>query len=164
MLHAGRSPVRVSDEVDFFNLPNPSSRTMALGSTQPLTKMSTRKLPGGKKCRRVGLTTLPPSMSRMSENVGASTSRNLKGLHGLYGDNFTFFTFYTMLSNTFCTYSLFNARGQVWRPYRTESKIMGFYILIFTFWSRIFSSPCHPERLWGPPIFLSNGDLGPFPG
>jgi hypothetical protein len=28
-------------------------------------------------------------MSRMSENVGASTSRNLKGLHGLYGDNFT---------------------------------------------------------------------------
>jgi hypothetical protein len=49
MLQAGRSPVRVPDEVDFFNLPNPSSRTMALGSTQPLTEMSTRKLPGGKK-------------------------------------------------------------------------------------------------------------------
>jgi hypothetical protein len=28
-------------------------------------------------------------MSRMSENVGASTSRNPKGLHGLYRDNFT---------------------------------------------------------------------------
>jgi hypothetical protein len=27
----------------------------------------------------------------MSENVGASTSRNPKGLHGLYGDNFTFY-------------------------------------------------------------------------
>jgi hypothetical protein len=40
--------------------------------------------------RRVGLTTLPPSVSRMSEDVGASTSRNPKGLHGLYGDNFTF--------------------------------------------------------------------------
>jgi hypothetical protein len=26
----------------------------------------------------------------MSENVGASISRNPKGLHGLYGDNFTF--------------------------------------------------------------------------
>jgi hypothetical protein len=26
----------------------------------------------------------------MSENVGASTSRNPKGLHGLYGENFTF--------------------------------------------------------------------------
>jgi hypothetical protein len=49
MLQAGRSPVRVPDEVDFFNLPNSSSRTMALRSTQPLTKMSTRKLPGGKK-------------------------------------------------------------------------------------------------------------------
>jgi hypothetical protein len=29
-------------------------------------------------------------MSRMSENVGASTSRNPKGLHGLYRDNFSF--------------------------------------------------------------------------
>jgi hypothetical protein len=49
MLQAGRSPVQVLDEVDFFNLPNPSSRTMALGTTQPLTKMSTRNLPAGKK-------------------------------------------------------------------------------------------------------------------
>jgi hypothetical protein len=49
MLQAGRSPFRVPDEVDFFNLPNPSSRTMALGSTQLLTKISTRKLPGVKK-------------------------------------------------------------------------------------------------------------------
>jgi hypothetical protein len=29
-------------------------------------------------------------MNRMSENVGASTSRNTKGLHGLYRDSFTF--------------------------------------------------------------------------
>jgi hypothetical protein len=36
------------DEVDFFNLPNPSSRTMALGSTQPLREMSTSNLPVGK--------------------------------------------------------------------------------------------------------------------
>jgi hypothetical protein len=35
------------DEVDFFNLPNSSSRTMALGSTQPLTEMSTRNLSVG---------------------------------------------------------------------------------------------------------------------
>jgi hypothetical protein len=49
VLQAGRLPVRVPDKVDFFNLPNPSSRTMALGSTQPLTEMSTRNLPGGKK-------------------------------------------------------------------------------------------------------------------
>jgi hypothetical protein len=31
----------------FLNLPNPSSRTMALGLTQPLTEMSTRNLPAG---------------------------------------------------------------------------------------------------------------------
>jgi hypothetical protein len=49
MLQAGRSPVRIPDAVDFLNLPNPSSRTMALGSTQPLTEMSTRNLPGGKE-------------------------------------------------------------------------------------------------------------------
>jgi hypothetical protein len=48
MLQAGRSPVRVPDVVDFFNLPNPSSSTMALGSTQCLIEMSTRNLPGGK--------------------------------------------------------------------------------------------------------------------
>jgi hypothetical protein len=34
--------------VDFFSLPNPSSRTMALGSTQSLTEMSTRNPPGDK--------------------------------------------------------------------------------------------------------------------
>jgi hypothetical protein len=38
----------IPDEVTgFFNWPNSSSRTMALGSTQPLTEMSTRNLPGG---------------------------------------------------------------------------------------------------------------------
>jgi hypothetical protein len=89
MLKAGRSPVRVPDDLDFFNLPNPSSRTMALGSTQPLTKISTRDLPGRKSSRLVGLTNLPPSVSRMSENVVASTSRNPKNLHGLYRDKFT---------------------------------------------------------------------------
>jgi hypothetical protein len=49
MLQAGRSPVQVPDEVDFFNLPNPSSRTITLGSTQPLTEMSTRYVLGSKK-------------------------------------------------------------------------------------------------------------------
>jgi hypothetical protein len=39
MLQTGRSPVQVSDKVDFFN---PSNRTMA-------PEMSTRNHPGGKK-------------------------------------------------------------------------------------------------------------------
>jgi hypothetical protein len=46
MLQTGRSRVRVPMRWLFFNWPNPSSRTMTLGSTQPLTEMSTRKIPG----------------------------------------------------------------------------------------------------------------------
>jgi hypothetical protein len=50
MLQAGRSWVRVPIRLlNFFNLPNPSSRTIALESTQALTEMSTRNLSGGKE-------------------------------------------------------------------------------------------------------------------
>jgi hypothetical protein len=38
----------IPDVIGCFNWPNPSSCTMALGLTQPLTEMSTRNLPGGK--------------------------------------------------------------------------------------------------------------------
>jgi hypothetical protein len=30
--------------------------------------------------------------------------------------------------------------------------------------ARIFSSPCRPDRLWGPPSLLSNGTGGSYPG
>jgi hypothetical protein len=36
------------DVIGFFNLPNPSSRTMVPWLNQPLTEMTTRNLPGGK--------------------------------------------------------------------------------------------------------------------
>jgi hypothetical protein len=45
--------------IGVFHWHNPSGRTMALGSTQPLTEMSTRN--GGKGGRCVEMTTLPPS-------------------------------------------------------------------------------------------------------
>jgi hypothetical protein len=50
-------------ELIFFNLPNSSSRTLALGPTQPLTEMSTRNLTGetgGRPASR--LATSPPSV------------------------------------------------------------------------------------------------------
>jgi hypothetical protein len=49
MLQARRSWVRlVRCHWNFFNLPNPSSCIMALGSTESLTEMSTANLPKGK--------------------------------------------------------------------------------------------------------------------
>jgi hypothetical protein len=48
MLQAGRSRDRVPMRWIFLNVPNPSSHAWPLGSTQPLTEVSTRSLPGGK--------------------------------------------------------------------------------------------------------------------
>jgi hypothetical protein len=52
----------IPDEViGLFSWRNPSSRTMALGLTQHLTEMSTRKLPGGKgrpACKADNLTAI----------------------------------------------------------------------------------------------------------
>jgi hypothetical protein len=45
----------------FFHSHNPSGLTIALGSTQPLTEMSTRNISWGKAGWSVGLTTLPLS-------------------------------------------------------------------------------------------------------
>jgi hypothetical protein len=49
---------------------------MFLGSTDPLTEMSTRNISWGKDGRRVGLTDLTPFL-----NLGASNSWNPQGLY-----------------------------------------------------------------------------------
>jgi hypothetical protein len=67
MLQAGRSRVPfLLRLLDFFNLPNPSSRTMDVGSTQPLTEMSNRYLPGGNMRPARKATASQPSVSRLS--------------------------------------------------------------------------------------------------
>jgi hypothetical protein len=72
------------DEADFFKLLNTFSHIMVLGSTQRLGEMSTRNLPGVKGDQRIGLTTLSPSVDRLSkQNMGASTSHKPMGLYGL---------------------------------------------------------------------------------
>ena len=61
-VQVGRSRVRFPMVSLEFFWHNPSGRTVALGSTQPLTEMGTRNISwGGKDGRCVGLTTLPPS-------------------------------------------------------------------------------------------------------
>jgi hypothetical protein len=70
MLQAGRLRVWVTMRtLDSFNFSNPSSRTMFLGSIQPLTEMSARM--GVKSDRCVRLTTLPPFVSRWSKKCGS---------------------------------------------------------------------------------------------
>jgi len=62
---------------------DPSGRTMALGSSEPLKEMSNRNIffvGGGKGGRCVGLTTLPPTFADCLEILGASTSWSPKGL------------------------------------------------------------------------------------
>jgi hypothetical protein len=68
MLQTGSNPEEV---IGFFNWPNPSSRNMALGSTQPSTEMSTRNLPRGEGGQGVRLTTSSPSVSRLSGKCGS---------------------------------------------------------------------------------------------
>jgi hypothetical protein len=79
---AGSSP----DEVDFYSLPNPFSRTIAPGSTKPLTEMSTKKLPRDKVGRPRRLTTLWDSTacSRDSFNFFFYTRWKKIWLHPCY--------------------------------------------------------------------------------
>jgi hypothetical protein len=63
---------------------NPSGRTVALGSTQPLTEMSTR----GKGGRCIGLT-LPPSCAECLEICEPQPPGTLKACPGLLWDCFT---------------------------------------------------------------------------
>jgi hypothetical protein len=66
-----------------FHWHNPSCRTMALVSTQPLTEMSTRNISWGKGGQRVGLTTLPPSCADCLKIWEPQPLGNLKACNGI---------------------------------------------------------------------------------
>jgi hypothetical protein len=85
--------VSIPDEViGFFNWPNPSRRTLALRSIQPLTEMSIRNLPGRKgrpALKADNLTAIcEPIVKKMSEPRSLTT---LWASMACYRDGFTFF-------------------------------------------------------------------------
>jgi hypothetical protein len=77
-----------SREGGFFNLFNPSSRTMTMGSTQPLTEMSTKnRLKCGRRLRLIS-TVCKPSVYTKREPRYLT---NLWAFTSCYRDNITFF-------------------------------------------------------------------------
>ena len=62
---------------------------MALGSTQPLAKMSTRDIPGGKVGRSVRLTTSPLSCAECNEIWEPKPPEKIWAAPGLLRDDFT---------------------------------------------------------------------------
>jgi hypothetical protein len=72
----------------FFSDISPSDRSMALGSTQPLVKMSTRSILGGKGGRCVRLTS-PPSRAKCHEIWEPKLPETLWATPGLLRDSFT---------------------------------------------------------------------------
>jgi hypothetical protein len=84
MIQAGRLQDQVPIRWIIFNLPDPSSCTMALGLTQPLTEMSTTNLPADEGTASAwGWQPYRHLWTDCLENPGASTSYNRMGLHGL---------------------------------------------------------------------------------
>jgi hypothetical protein len=75
----------------FFSDIFPSDRTMALGLTQPLVKMSTRNIPGGKGSMCVTVMTSPPSSAVCHEIWEPKPPGTLWATPGLLRDCFTFF-------------------------------------------------------------------------
>jgi hypothetical protein len=146
----------IPDVIGFYNWPNSFSRTMVLGSTQHLTEMSTRYLPGLKGGRRARQTS-PPSVSRLSRKCGSlDTSQPHGTRRPVTGIALPFFFNHHLI--------YFGGRDSVVgiaTGYGLRDRGVGVRVPVG---SKVFFSPRRPDRLWGPPSLLSNGYREIFPG
>jgi hypothetical protein len=76
------------DVTGFFSDKFSSDCTMALELTQPLVKMSTRNIPGGKGPRCLRLTTSPPSCAKWHEILEPKPPGTLWATPGLLWESF----------------------------------------------------------------------------
>jgi hypothetical protein len=77
--------------ISIFNWPNPSSSTMTLRSTQPLTEINTRIFQGVNNAASASAWRHRHLWAIYLVYEGASTSHKLRGFHGLLQEYFYFF-------------------------------------------------------------------------
>ena len=83
--------------IEIFLWHNLSDHTMALGSTQPLTEMSTRWISWGKCGRYVRLTTLPPPCAVVMKSGNLNFLEHSGPLQACNGTDILFYIYWLLL-------------------------------------------------------------------
>jgi hypothetical protein len=135
MLQARRWRVRFPMRwLNSFSLRNPSRRNMALGSTQPLTGMSTRNLSGGSRAAGAwDWQSYRHLWADCLEGMEASMSHNPMGLHGLL-QGYLYFYIFTRFSSFFL-YTRYVLSSKLDHPQVLRSCIRGMFS--YKFWLKV---------------------------